>query len=168
MYQGTPVAMRRPWFVALPDYRHPARNILWLSAHWRASDGTDVLLLSTDTASDLQRRDGFQFIGGCWLVNNMSSWGEEINLIWLLTEEGETRLWGHNIYNNDTWRIPFVTSVLGNWDNIGSIPTRLRPGRFGVPIYIGAREFSLLQNVQPGSGAHPASYSVGTRIPSRG
>jgi hypothetical protein len=58
MYQGAPVAMRRPWFVALPDYRHPARNILWLSAHWRASDGTDVLLLSTDTALDLQRRDG--------------------------------------------------------------------------------------------------------------
>jgi hypothetical protein len=35
-----------------------------------------------------------------------------------------------------------------------SIGTSLRAGRSGV----GARDFSLLQNVQTVSGAHPASY----------
>ena len=47
-----------------------------------------------------------------------------------------------------------------------AIATRLRAGRFGVRIVVGAREFSLL-NVQTGCGAHPASYSMGAGIPSR-
>jgi hypothetical protein len=61
-----------------------------------------------------------------------------------------------------------------NMDNTGSqsslvgIVTRLRAGRSGVRIPVEARDFSLLQNVQTGSGAHPASYSVGIVVPSRG
>jgi hypothetical protein len=31
-------------------------------------------------------------------------------------------------------------------------------------IPVEARDFSLLQNVQTGSGVHPASHSMGTRI----
>jgi hypothetical protein len=33
--------------------------------------------------------------------------------------------------------------------------------RLGDQILIGARDFSLLQNVQTDSGVHPASYSAG-------
>jgi hypothetical protein len=40
------------------------------------------------------------------------------------------------------------------------VATRLRAGQFGVQIPVGARDFSLLENVQNCSGAHPASYSV--------
>ena len=38
--------------------------------------------------------------------------------------------------------------------------TRLRSARFGVRIPAGAIKLSTLQNVQVGSGAHPASYSM--------
>jgi hypothetical protein len=41
--------------------------------------------------------------------------------------------------------------------------TRLRAGRWGVRIPVGARDFSL-QNVHTGTGAHLASYSVGTEV----
>jgi hypothetical protein len=44
------------------------------------------------------------------------------------------------------------------------IITMLRAGGSGVRITLGARNVSLLQNVQAGSGAHPASYSMGTGI----
>ena len=37
--------------------------------------------------------------------------------------------------------------------------TRLRAGRYRVRIPVGARDFSLFQNVQTGTGAHPASSS---------
>jgi hypothetical protein len=40
--------------------------------------------------------------------------------------------------------------------------TVLQAGRNGVRILAGARDFSLLRNMQTGSGAHPASYSMGT------
>ena len=40
--------------------------------------------------------------------------------------------------------------------------TELRVGLAGVRILVVATDFSLLQNVQTGSGAHPASYSMGT------
>jgi hypothetical protein len=49
-----------------------------------------------------------------------------------------------------------VPSVLG-------IVTRLRDGRSGVQFLAGARNFSLLKNVKICCGAHPASYSMGTR-----
>jgi hypothetical protein len=35
--------------------------------------------------------------------------------------------------------------------------------RSGVRISVGARGISLLQNVQPGTEAHPASYSMDTK-----
>lgn len=49
--------------------------------------------------------------------------------------------------------------------NIASISTRLRPVRSGVRISVGPGDFffPLLQNVQSGSGAHPAYYLMGTR-----
>jgi hypothetical protein len=47
------------------------------------------------------------------------------------------------------------------------IATRLRAGRSGVPISVGACYFSLLQNVWTGSGAHLATYPMGTGFISR-
>ena len=41
--------------------------------------------------------------------------------------------------------------------------TRLRDGQSGIQILAEARNYSLLQKVTTGCGAHPASYSVGTR-----
>jgi len=35
-------------------------------------------------------------------------------------------------------------------------------------ILVGVKYFSFLQNAQTSSGAHPASYSVGTSVPSGG
>jgi len=40
--------------------------------------------------------------------------------------------------------------------------TRLQTGRSGIRIPASARDFCLLENVQTGSGAYPASCSVGT------
>jgi len=45
------------------------------------------------------------------------------------------------------------------------IDTRLRAGRSRFRIRVGARGFSFLHTVQTGSGAHPASYSIGTGSP---
>jgi len=39
----------------------------------------------------------------------------------------------------------------------------LGAGRWGVRVPAGAGNFSLLHRLQTGSGAHPASYPVGTR-----
>ena len=44
---------------------------------------------------------------------------------------------------------------------------RLQAGRSGVQIRVRPRDFSHLQNVQTGSGAHTAPYSVRTGIPSQ-
>jgi len=41
--------------------------------------------------------------------------------------------------------------------------TVILAGRSGCRILVGARDFSVL-NVQTGSGAYPASYSVGTGV----
>lgn len=41
---------------------------------------------------------------------------------------------------------------------------QLRAGRSGVRIQAGATTFSLLRNVQTGSGAHSSSYSIGTGV----
>ena len=46
--------------------------------------------------------------------------------------------------------------------------TRLLAGSSGVRVPIGAADFSLLQNLQTGSAAHPVSYSLGTGVLSRG
>ena len=48
------------------------------------------------------------------------------------------------------------------------IATVLQAGRNGVRIPAGTRQFSLLQNVQTGSGAHQAYYLMGTEALSRG
>jgi hypothetical protein len=53
--------------------------------------------------------------------------------------------------------LPFIR----HWDSLFSIVTRLRDEGTGVQIPSRIRDLSLLQNVLTGSGAHPASYSVG-------
>jgi hypothetical protein len=40
--------------------------------------------------------------------------------------------------------------------------TKLRVGRFGVPILAGTRHLSLIQNLQTIPGAHPALCSMCT------
>jgi hypothetical protein len=45
--------------------------------------------------------------------------------------------------------------------------TKVRPGRPRVRIPTVSRHFSLLQNVQNGSGTHTASCTMGTGVPSR-
>jgi len=57
---------------------------------------------------------------------------------------------------------------LRNWIRVVGTATRLQAGGFKVWIPVGARHTSLPQNVQTGSGTHPTSYSMGTRIPSQG
>ena len=46
--------------------------------------------------------------------------------------------------------------------------TRLQVGLPGFRIPVRTRDFSLLQNAQKGPGAHPAFYSIGTGVLSRG
>ena len=53
-------------------------------------------------------------------------------------------------------------------DKVVGIATRLRAGGFRVRILVRSKDFSLLQNVQTGSGAHPASSSVCSGVLSRG
>jgi len=45
---------------------------------------------------------------------------------------------------------------------LAGIVTRLRTERSGVRVLVGARVFSLLQNVSTGTCVRPASYSVST------
>ena len=59
----------------------------------------------------------------------------------------------------------FTTRSRGRRYSVGStyfIVTRLQTGRSGIRISASAGDFCLLENVQTGSGAHPASCSVGT------
>jgi hypothetical protein len=44
----------------------------------------------------------------------------------------------------------------------------IRTGQSGVRIPEGARDFSLLKNVQAGSGTRPAPYTMRTAVPSGG
>ena len=46
--------------------------------------------------------------------------------------------------------------------------TRLRVVRPGFRIPVEAKDFSVIQNVQTGSGAHPAFYTMGTGVISQG
>jgi len=52
--------------------------------------------------------------------------------------------------------------------NIVGMATQLWDGRSGVRNPVAARDFFFLfsKNVQTGSGAHPASNSMGTGVPS--
>jgi len=44
--------------------------------------------------------------------------------------------------------------------------SRVWAGRSRASLPTGTKEFSLLQNVQTSSGAYPAAYSMGIRVPS--
>ena len=56
---------------------------------------------------------------------------------------------------------------LGDKSSVVSIVTGQWAGQFGVQIQVGARDFSHLQNIQTGPGAHPSSYSLSTRVPAQ-
>jgi hypothetical protein len=62
----------------------------------------------------------------------------------------------------------FDSVHLSSRDRIVGRGTTLPPGRSRVRISIGTRYFSLLQNVQTGSGTDPASYSISSWVLSRG
>jgi hypothetical protein len=47
---------------------------------------------------------------------------------------------------------------------VTGVVIRIRDGRSGVRLLAATRDFSAVQNVQNGSGARPASYSVGTDV----
>jgi len=53
--------------------------------------------------------------------------------------------------------------MLGNRVGVISTVNRLRAGPSGARIPAGARYFSFLKIVQPGSGVHPVSYLNGHR-----
>jgi hypothetical protein len=59
-------------------------------------------------------------------------------------------------------------SASWSWGSIVGMATRLQAGQSGVRILVGARDFSLLQNIHTVSGTHPASCSVGMGILSQG
>jgi hypothetical protein len=51
-----------------------------------------------------------------------------------------------------------------SWGNVFHIVTRLLARWSGVQIPVGARDFSVLQNVHTSNGAHSTSYSMGTCV----
>ena len=51
---------------------------------------------------------------------------------------------------------------------VTGIVIRIRVGRSGVRLLAGTRDFFAVRNVRNGSGACPASYSVGTEVLARG
>jgi hypothetical protein len=53
---------------------------------------------------------------------------------------------------------------LGGRDAVGGGATRLGAGRSRVRSQTGERYISLLHNVQPGAGAHSASYVIHTGV----
>ena len=53
-------------------------------------------------------------------------------------------------------------------DIVITMELRLQAGWSGVQIMVGATDFCLLQNVQPGSGANLASSELDTRVHSGG
>jgi len=60
----------------------------------------------------------------------------------------------HTLSHIELWFAPWW------WDSSDSIVTRLQAGRSGVHSVAETRDFSPLQNIQTGSEAHPASYSM--------
>ena len=57
-----------------------------------------------------------------------------------------------------------AAAIIRSPDRVVGIVTRLRAGRSGFRIPIAARDFVPLQNVQTGSGAHPASSLIRTEV----
>jgi hypothetical protein len=66
-----------------------------------------------------------------------------------------------------SWHFIYETIVFGTWGSSVTIVTRLRASRSEVIILPGAKFFSLLQNIQSCSGAHPSSCAMGTGVLSR-
>jgi hypothetical protein len=60
-----------------------------------------------------------------------------------------------------------VNSVLSQKSDI-CVVNRVRAGRAGIWIPVGARELFLLRQVDTGFGGHTASYSMDTAVPFRG
>jgi hypothetical protein len=58
--------------------------------------------------------------------------------------------------------ILFNIAASRSWAGIAIRPRAGRPRGVGVRFPTGARQMSLLHNVQAGSGAHPTSYTTGT------
>jgi hypothetical protein len=58
----------------------------------------------------------------------------------------------------------FTSCVGGSQGSIISITTVLQAGQSGVQILVGERDFYFLQTFQTGSGAYPASCSMGTGV----
>jgi len=61
-----------------------------------------------------------------------------------------------------------VSALCGKLCSEVGIKTRLQVGRSGARIPEGTIDFSLLHDVQTGSGTLPAGYSVATATISRG
>jgi hypothetical protein len=57
----------------------------------------------------------------------------------------------HTLSHIELWFAPWW------WDSSDNIVTRLQAGRSGVHSVVGTRDFSLLQIIQTGSEAYPAS-----------
>ena len=72
------------------------------------------------------------------------------------------------LYRRPSWQSELIYACCWIRDVVVCTLTRPRVGWSGVWIPIMARDFPLLQTVQTGSGAHPASYSMGTGVLSRG
>jgi hypothetical protein len=71
---------------------------------------------------------------------------------------------GHKLLEDHTQLLKEAIGVISrSRDTVVSTVTRLRAGQFRVRMPAGERHLYLLRNVQTGSGAHHASYSLGTR-----
>jgi hypothetical protein len=75
---------------------------------------------------------------------------------------------GMSVYSTGTERFDGFEPVylLHDWDSSAGIATGYGPDdrMIALRFSAGAKNFSLLHCVQTGSGAHPASYLMGTRI----
>ena len=72
------------------------------------------------------------------------------------------------VHEHEGSPVQHSTTFINRPHDTVSIWTGLRPGWSGVRIPLGGKDFYLLQNVLTVSGAHPASYSVGTGVLSQG
>jgi hypothetical protein len=59
-------------------------------------------------------------------------------------------------------------SMNERWDSVVRVLTSLRASQRDLRIPAGERDFTFLHNFQAGSGAHPASFSMGTGVISKG
>ena len=57
----------------------------------------------------------------------------------------------------------FKTDQGSNRAGTDGVATRLRTGPPGILISTDGKDFALLYTIHPGSGAHPATQSMGTK-----